>query len=353
VKDTSLPASRIAHYELIEKLGEGGMGVVYKARDMRLGRVVALKILPVDRTADKERRRRFLVEAQAASALNHPNIVGLLDIGSEDGADYLTMEYVEGRTLADVIGRKGLKVDELLRYGESIADALTAAHQAGIIHCDLKPTNIRVTRSGSIKLVDFGLARLTEQQSKDNQTTQTLCGDAVSKTDEGAIVGTVAYMSPEQAESRPVDARSDIFSLGAVLYEMATGRRAFTGDTRLSVLSAILRDEPKPLSEIAPQIPREIERVIQRCLRKDSNRRFQHMDEARVVLRELREESDSGKLTTAGIPSRPWQMDAAGSSSAQLRSSCWQRQASSSSRKREQGLTNPIFRMTGIGLCSF
>ena len=206
----------IAHYRILEKLGEGGMGVVYQARDTHLDRLVALKVLPHDKTADPERKRRFVLEAKSASALNHPHIVTVHDVASAEGVDFIVMECVSGRTLGEAIGRKGLKLKDVLHYGAQIADALAAAHGAGIVHRDLKPGNVMVTDSGLVKLLDFGLAKLTEfLEIDDAAPTATM----KPHTEEGAIVGTVAYMSPEQAEGKPVDARSDIFSFGAVLYE--------------------------------------------------------------------------------------------------------------------------------------
>jgi len=264
----------LSHYEILEKLGEGGMGVVWRARDTRLNRIVAIKTLPADKLADEGRKRRFIHEAQAASALNHPNIVTIHEIASEDGTDFLVMEYVDGKTLGQLIPRRGMRLDELLRYAIQTADGLAKAHAAGIVHRDLKPGNIMVTGEGRVKLLDFGLAKLTEPvQPDEDSRTRTIQPD----TEDGAIVGTAAYMSPEQAESKPVDARSDIFSFGAVLYEMATGTRAFQGDSKLSTLSAVLRENPKPPSQIVADVPRELERIIARCLRKDPARRFQAM----------------------------------------------------------------------------
>ena len=221
------------------------MGHVFKAHDTRLGRTVALKILRTDRPVDEERRRRFMQEARAASALNHPHIVVLHDILSENGSDVLVMEYVPGKTLDQVIPKKGLRLQDTLRYGIQIADALAAAHHSGIVHRDLKPSNILITETGSVKLLDLGLAKLFEpQRPGEDDVTRTL--EKPPLTEDGAIVGTASYMSPEQAEGKPVDARSDIFSFGCVLYEMVTGQRAFQGSTRVSTISAILRDEPRP-----------------------------------------------------------------------------------------------------------
>ena len=277
---------RVAHYQIVEKLGEGGMGVVYKARDTHLGRFVALKVLPPEKVADLGRKARFVQEARAASALNHPNIVVVHDINSEGGVDFMVMEYVAGKTLDQLIGRKGLPVNEALRYAIQIADALARAHAAGIVHRDIKPSNVIADEHGHVKVLDFGLAKLTELEPvSGDETTHTVR----AATEEGTIVGTPAYMSPEQAEGRKVDARSDIFSFGALLYEMVTGRRAFQGDSRMSTLSAVLHLEPKPLGEA----PRDLEKIVTRCLRKDPDRRWQAMADLRVALRELCDESES------------------------------------------------------------
>ena len=291
----------VSHYQILEKLGEGGMGVVYKAMDTHLDRLVAVKVLPPEKVADADRKRRFIQEAKAASALNHPNIVTIYDIDSADGIDFIAMEFVAGKTLDRCIPRHGERLDEALKYSVQIADALVAAHKAGIVHRDLKPSNVMITEHGLVKVLDFGLAKLTESTAPDDEaTTRTLN----PTTEEGAIVGTVSYMSPEQAEGKKVDARSDIFTFGAVLYEMVTGRRAFQGDSRLATLTAILHEEPKPASQVAEGLPRELERIIARCLRKDPARRFQAMPDLKVALEELKEESTSGTLDVATVPQR-------------------------------------------------
>jgi serine/threonine protein kinase/Tol biopolymer transport system component len=293
----------ISHYAFEEKLGEGGMGVVYKARDTRLDRFAALKVLPQDKVADPERKRRFVQEAKAASALNHPNIITIYDIDRAEGVDFIAMEYVEGRSLDRLIPRNGLRLAEVLKYGIQIADALARAHAAGIIHRDIKPGNIMVTPDGRVKVLDFGLAKLAEVITDDSQApTATMKADDAPSTGEGIILGTVAYMSPEQAQSLKLDARSDVFSFGATLYEMVTGRRAFTGATKISTLSAILHKEPPAVHEVAADTPRDLEKIIARCLRKDPDRRFQHMGDVKVALQELKEESESGKLEIGTAP---------------------------------------------------
>jgi eukaryotic-like serine/threonine-protein kinase len=289
----------ISHYRIVEKLGGGGMGVVYKAEDTRLHRFVALKFLPDEVAQDPQALARFQREAQAASALNHPNICTIYDIGEHDGRAFIAMEFISGKTLDRLIPRNGLRVNEALKQSVQIANALAAAHNAGIVHRDLKPGNVMATEQGLVKVLDFGLAKLTESGSSgEDEATRTL----KPTTEEGVIVGTVSYMSPEQAEGKKVDARSDIFSFGAVLYEMVTGRRAFQGNSRLSTLTAILREEPKPAGQVVDGLPRELERIIARCLRKDPERRFQTTSDLKVTLEELKEESDSGTL---GVVTRP------------------------------------------------
>jgi serine/threonine-protein kinase len=256
----------IAHYQILEMLGEGGMGVVYKARDLRLGRLVALKLLPpekVTRAAGDVSLRRFLQEAQAASALNHPNIVVVYEAGADQGIDFIAMELVAGKTLDRLIGAAGLALETTLAHATQIADALAAAHAAGIVHRDLKPANIIVGDEGRVRILDFGLAKHWTRMDEATATIANL-------TEAGTIVGTMAYMSPEQVEGRSLDARSDIFSLGAVLYEMATGRRAFAGPSEAAVLAAVLRDQPAP----AAGLPRALQEVIERCLRKRPEERF-------------------------------------------------------------------------------
>jgi len=291
----------ISHYQILEKLGEGGMGVVYKAQDTHLDRFVAIKVLPAEKVADPERKRRFVQEAKAASALNHPNIIHIYDIDQQDGVDFIAMEYVPGKTLDQLTPRHGMRLNEALKAAVQMADALARAHAAGIVHRDLKPANIMVDEHGLVKVLDFGLAKLTETlpPGEDDATLAFR-----PSTEEGKILGTVAYMSPEQAEGKKVDTRSDIFSFGSVLYEMFTGRRAFQGETKASTIAAILKEEPKPASQITEALPKELERVITRCLRKDRERRTQHLDDVKLALLELKEESDSGKLSDVPV-SRP------------------------------------------------
>ena len=269
------------------------MGVVYKAHDVRLDRFVCIKVLRAEQLKDESRKQRFIQEAKSASSLNHPNIITIYEIDQADGTDFMVMEFVAGKTLQQLIPGGGLPVADVLKYAIPIAGALATANAAGIIHRDIKPGNIMAGASGIVKVLDFGLAKLTAQEENADGATQTI----KAQTEEGTIVGTAAYMSPEQAQGKPVDARSDIFSFGAVLYEMLTGRRAFQGDNRMSTLASILQREPTPLAELDSRIPHELERIVVRCLRKDPDRRFQHMADLKVALEELKEESDSGKLT--------------------------------------------------------
>jgi eukaryotic-like serine/threonine-protein kinase len=292
-----LVGQTLLHYRVTEKIGEGGMGAVYKAVDTHLDRPVAVKVLPPDKVADPERKARFVQEAKAASALRHPNIVVIHDIASDRGLDFIVMELVEGQPLDQLVGRRGLKLGEALAYAVQIADGLAKAHGAGIVHRDLKPTNVMVTADGLVKILDFGLAKLTETSpSSEAGPTMTIGREEKPRTEEGYILGTAAYMSPEQAEGRKVDARSDIFSFGTVLYEMLTGRRAFGRDSRIKTLAAVLNEEPKPASAVIETVPGELERIIGRCLRKDPQRRWQTMSDLKVALQDLKEDSESGKL---------------------------------------------------------
>jgi len=289
----------VLQYEFLEKLGAGGMGEIYKAQDTRLNRFVAIKVLPADKSGNVERRRRFVQEAQAASALNHPNIITIHDIVSSGDTQYMVMEYVSGKTLLELIPAGGLRVPQVLQFATQMADALSTAHAAGIIHRDFKPANVMVTSSGLVKILDFGLAKVTDAANTTGPIGHE--GDQVTVTTmpltvEGSIMGTVSYMSPEQAEGKKLDTRSDIFSFGAVLYEMITGRRAFEGDSNISILSAVLRDEVKPLAEVAPDTPRGLQDIVSLCLRKHPDARWQSMREVEAALLALKRQSDSGTL---------------------------------------------------------
>jgi serine/threonine protein kinase len=287
----------VLQYQLLDKLGSGGMGDVYKAQDTRLNRFVAIKVLPAKMSTDPERRRRFVQEAQAASALNHPNIITIYDIVTEGDAQFMVMEFVSGSTLHDAISSAGMPVPQVLQYGAQMADALAAAHAAGIIHRDLKPSNVMITRSGLVKILDFGLAKLTDL----GPTGDKQAAELGPLTQEGAILGTVSYMSPEQAEGKPVDARSDIFSFGSVLYEMVSGRRAFDGGSSISTLSSVLRDDVKPFADVAPDTPPLLEAIISRCLPKDPNARWQSMKEVEKALSSLKRTLESNAFDDATV----------------------------------------------------
>ena len=265
--------SRLGPYEITAQVGAGGMGEVYRARDSRLDRTVAVKILPQRLSSDPRLRERFEREAKAISALAHPHICTLYDIGSHDGIDFLVMEYLDGESLADRLSKGPLPLEQALRYGTEIAEALERAHRAGIVHRDLKPGNIVLTKSGA-KLLDFGLAKMIQPQSNPNAPTMAMPQDK-PLTEEGTVVGTFQYMAPEQIEGRDADARTDIFALGTVLYEMATGKRAFEAKTRASLIASILDREPPPIATAQPLAPTGFERVVRMCLAKDPDERWQ------------------------------------------------------------------------------
>ena len=264
--------ARLGPYEILGLIGAGGMGEVYRARDTRLDRTVAIKVLPTQ-LADSERRQRFEREARAVSALSHPNICSLYDVGNQDGIDFLVMEYLEGETLAARLAKGPLPKDQLVRYALQIAEALAQAHRHGVLHRDLKPGNVMITRGG-VKLLDFGLAKLSQPHASTAAASEllTLSQDLTAK---GTILGTLHYMAPEQLEGKPTDARSDIFSFGAVLYEMATGRKAFAGQSAAGVIASILKQDPAPLTDREEGMPDALDRVIRKCLAKDPDSRWQ------------------------------------------------------------------------------
>ncbi|MEA2570612.1 MAG: eukaryotic-like serine/threonine-protein kinase [Acidobacteriota bacterium] len=303
---TLTPGTRLGPYEVVAQIGAGGMGEVYRARDTRLDRTVALKILPHHATTT-EAKERFEREARAISSLNHPNICTLFDVGSEDGVAYLVMELVEGETLASRLAKGALPLDVALKYGASIADALAKAHRHGIVHRDLKPANVMMTKSGA-KLLDFGLARRAE--SLTSHDSPTVIGAPI--TSAGMIVGTLPYMPPEQLEGKPTDARSDIFALGAVLYEMITGRRAFDGDSQASLITKIMSQQPVPIASLQPVTPPALERLIAKCLEKDPDDRWQS---AADVASELRWIGEGGAIPSIAPRRRgtvlPWAIAAA------------------------------------------
>ena len=296
--------ARIGPYEILASLGAGGMGEVYRARDPRLKRDIALKVLSGSTAADPERRARFEIEAQSIAALNHPNIITIYSVEEADGVLFLTMEYVEGKPLSDLIVEGGLPLPQILNLTIPLADAVSAAHQRGITHRDLKPANVMITADGRLKVLDFGLAKLANASPVDDGLTGLA---TAALTGEGRIVGTVAYMSPEQAEGKPIDHRTDIFSLGVMLYELATGERPFQGDTSISVLSSIIKDSPQSVMALRPSLPRDLSRIIHRCLVKDADHRYQTAKDLRNELEDLKRETDVGPQATDHLSSPPKQ----------------------------------------------
>ena len=280
-----VPTTLLGPYEILAPIGAGGMGEVYKARDTRLHRIVAIKVLPEHLSSTQMFRERFDREARAVSSMNHPNICALFDVGRQDGTSFLVMEYLEGETLAARMAKGLLPLDQVLRYGIEIAGALDHAHRLGVIHRDLKPANVMITKTGA-KVLDFGLAKVQQVSEAPADPTQ----PTIVETEVGVILGTVQYMPPEQLETNTADARTDIFAFGTVLYEMATGRKAFEGNSRAGLIAAILDQQPAEISTVRRTSPPALDRVVQKCLAKDPEQRWQSARDLQSELQWLAEE---------------------------------------------------------------
>lgn len=354
--------TRLGPYEILATLGAGGMGEVYRARDTRLDRTVAIKVLPADVASDPDVRARFEREARAIAALEHPHICAIYDVGEADQTRFLVMQCLEGESLATRLKRGSLRLDQLVKYAAQVADALDKAHRAGITHRDVKPANIMLTKAGAM-LVDFGLAKLRGPAAPMSMSRMTALATTTIHTANGTILGTVPYMAPEQVEGREADARSDIWALGTVIYEMASGRRPFAGETPASVIGAILKDEPVPLSTLQPLSPPSLDHVVALCLAKDPDERWQSAGD---IKRELLWAITGGEGAAADLfrshaPTRASRLDSCGDAGCRA---CHRgnggRQAPAGNRPSRrsravhvQGARRIGLRREGAGVCRF
>ncbi len=285
----------LSHYRIISKIGAGGMGEVYLAQDTRLDRKVALKILPAELAANQDRMRRFVQEAKAAAALNHPNIAHIYEIGETDGTNFIAMEFIEGQTLREKIHRERTELRRLLRFLQHAAEGLARAHAAGIVHRDLKPDNIMITQDGHAKILDFGLAKLIEQAAAPNSDSSEVATAVMPQhSTPGTVMGTIGYMSPEQAQAKTkdIDQRSDVFSFGCILFEAATGKKPFEGESIIKSLHMVVYEQPPLIADLKPSAPLELQRIVRRCLAKDPDDRYQSIKDVAIELKELRRDLD-------------------------------------------------------------
>ena len=302
---TLAAGTKLAHYTIVSKVGAGGMGEVYLAQDTKLDRKVALKILPADLAANRDRMARFIREAKSTAALNHPNIATIYEIGETDGVNFIAMEFIDGSTLREKIHQEQVELKKLLRYLQYVAEGLAKAHAAGIVHRDLKPDNIMITRDGHAKTLDFGLAKLIEQKPmRGNDSSEVATVMMQQHSTPGAIMGTVGYMSPEQAQgkTKEIDQRSDIFSFGCILFEAATGKKPFEGDSIIKSLHMVIYEPAPNLADVNPLAPPELQRIVRRCLAKDPDERYQSIREVAIELKGLRRELAGPGIATTASP---------------------------------------------------
>ncbi|MEP6913832.1 MAG: protein kinase, partial [bacterium] len=300
-----LPNATLSHYRIVSKIGAGGMGEVYLAQDTKLDRKVALKILPAELAANQDRMRRFVQEAKSAAALNHPNIATIHEIGESDGVNYIAMEFIDGATLREKIHQEQTELRKLLRYLQHVAEGLAKAHAAGIVHRDLKPDNVMITRDGHAKILDFGLVKLIEQQSMPaSDSSEVATAVMPQHSTPGTVMGTVGYMSPEQAQgkTKEIDQRSDIFSFGCILFEAATGKKPFEGESLVKSLHMIIYEPAPQIADLNPSAPPELQRIVRRCLAKDPDDRYQSIKEVAIELKELRRELEGAGIDTTVTP---------------------------------------------------